>query len=307
MRYFSSLFLLFLLISACREKKTSLADEDSVEAREFLEFFDEISLPIHIADTSLLRKDTSNSVGFKVLTRFVPDSMLAKDFGKAQPKIYGLGKTLDANDNHYVFVKAINGSKRTAYLICFDEDFQYKGMLTLVSTGFHNSTSAYGMVDAKHIITTYRERKRAEDLSFKRNVYKYNSETGDFTLILTEPNTEMIDTVINPIATLDKTHKLSGDYIKDDRNLISVRDGVAPGELLFYVHFERNTDDCRGELKGVMRLTGENSGIYKEVGNPCTLQFEFSKTGVEMKEIEGCGAHRDIICFFEGKFPRKEK
>lgn len=307
MRYLLVLLSVVLISASCKQKKTALKDDESVESQEFLEFFEERELPVTIADTVLTRKETdSMTIGYKIFTQFVPDSVLTKDFGKNQPKLYSLGRVVDNEEEHFLMVKAVSGNKRAAYLLAFDKAYQYNNALTLVSTGFHNSTSAYGAVDKKFNITTYRERKQGEKLSFKRNVYIYNQAAKEFTLILTEPNIDMIDTVVNPIDSLPATHALAGDYIKDDKNLITFRDGNSAHELLFFVHFDRDGGECTGELKGTARLTGENTAMYKEVGNPCTLEFTFSKTKVDMREIEGCGSYRDIKCFFEGSFPRKK-
>jgi hypothetical protein len=73
------------------------------------------------------------------------------------------------------------------------------------------------------------------------------------------------------------------------------------------VHFEREKDNCKGELKGVVHMADAKTARYKEAGNPCTLEFNFNANNVQMKEIEGCGSFRDIKCFFEGTFPKKKE
>ena len=143
-------------------------------------------------------------------------------------------------------------------------------------------------------------------LSFKRNIYVYNSGINDFTLILTEPNVEMIQDVYNPIDTLAKKNKLAGDYIKDKKNFVSIRDGKNDQEILFFVHFEKDKGECIGELKGTAKLISAKKAQYKEAGNPCTLEFDFTTSSVSMKEVEGCGSYRDIKCFFDGKYPKKK-
>ncbi len=300
--------LLLIVIAACKGKKTSLQDDETVSIEEFIEFFPETPLPIRIADTTLVKKSTDSlQIGYKIFTQFIPDSLIKKDFGKgATPKIFPLGRTQEEDKETYLFLKATTGSKRIAYLATFSKENEFLRMLPLVRTGFDSYSSAYGQLDKKFQITTYHERKRANnEIAFKRNVYIYNSSANEFTLILTEPNEEMIEHVINPIDTFPTRNKFSGDYVKDKKNFISVRDGRRANEPLIFVHFEKK--DCRGELKGVARLVSANTALFKESGNPCELEFTFSNSRVVMKETGGCGSYRDFKCFFEGTYPRRKE
>lgn len=297
----------FLLIVACKGKKTSLHDEETVTVKEFIEFFPETPLPIRIADTTLVKKSTDSlQIGYKIFTQFIPDSLIRKDFGKGvTPKIFPLGRTREDNKETYLFIKATAGAKRIAYLACFSKKNEFLQMMPLVKTGFESYSSAYGVLDKKFQITTYYEKKRANnETAFKRNVYIYNSGANEFTLILTEPNEEIIENVINPIDTLPAKNKFSGDYVKDKKNFIAVRDGRRPTEPFIFIHFEKS--DCRGELKGTARFVSASVAVFQESGNPCTLEFNFSNNRVVMKETGGCGAYRDIKCFFEGTYPKKK-
>lgn len=305
-RYLSWLPIL-LLIVACKGKKTSLQDDETVSIKEFIEFFPEKSLPIRIADTTLVKKSTDSlQIGYKIFTQFIPDSLVQKDFGKGvTPKIFPLGRTREEDKETYLFIKATTGAKRVAYLACFDKDNQFLQMLPLLKTGFDQYSSAYGVLDRKFQITTYYEKKRGNnETTFKRNVYIFNSSANEFTLILTEPNEEIIANVINPIDTLPAKNKYSGDYVKDKKNFIAVRDGKRASEPQFFVHFEKG--DCRGELKGTARFVSPTVAVFQEGGNPCTLEFNFSTSRVVMKETGGCGSYRDIKCFFEGSYPKKK-
>lgn len=298
---------LLLLIVACKGKKTSLEDEESVTIEEFIEFFPESPLPIRIADTTLVKKSTDSlQIGYKIFTQFIPDSLLQKDFGKGvTPRLFPLGRTQEKGKEIYLFLKATTGAKRVAYLACFSKKQEFLQMMPLVKTGFDTYSSAYGMLDRKFQITTYYEKKRADNsTSFKRNVYIFNSGANEFTLILTEPNEEIIENVINPIDTLPAKNKFSGDYVKDKKNFIAVRDGRRANEALIFVHFEKG--DCHGELKGTARFTSASVAIFQESGNPCSLELNFNSNRVLMKETGGCGSYRDFKCFFEGSYPKKK-
>jgi len=306
-------FLLFLIVTVlsvnCKSKKTSLQDdsEDDIEVADFIEFFPEIPLPIRIADTTLARKNSDSAlIGYKVFTRFIPDSILTHDFGKTvKPRLYPIGRTYDKGKDNYLFIKAVSGNKRVGYLACFSKDEKFLSAIPIVRVGFEPYTTAYGLLDNKFQITTYRERKKGMELQFKRNVYILNSSASSFMLIMTEPNEEIIEQIYNPIDTMSRKNKFSGDYVKDKRNFISIRDGKKANELIFFVHFEKDKGNCIGELKGTSRLVTKTLAQYQEPGNPCAIEFNFAASALNMKETGGCGSFRDIKCFFEGYYPKK--
>jgi len=307
-RFLLALCVLAWIAVGCKDKKkTSLTGEEPVEVADFIEFFPEVKLPVLIADTTLSRKiSDSLLIAYSVFTQFVPDSVLKKDFNQLKPKIYPLGRVKEKEKETYLFVKAIQGTKRVAYLVTFDNNDKYLNTLRLLRSG-EDYSKVYGSLDKKFQITTYRERKNATgDITFKRNVYIYNNASNDFTLILTEPNDEIMEDVLNPIDTLSQKNKYTGDYPANKKNFISFRDGKNSSEILFFTHFEKNKGECVGEIKGAARFVSSKKAVYKEAGNPCTLEFTFTTSSVYMKEVEGCGSFRDIKCFFEGTYPRKK-
>ena len=88
-----------------------------------------------------------------------------------------------------------------------------------------------------------------------------------------------------------------------------MRDGKSGSSFVFFVHFEKDNGDCKGELKGEAKLISPVLAHYKSSADPCSIQFSFSgnNTVVHMKELEGCGNHRDIKCFFEGDYTRQKE
>lgn len=318
----SSLKRLLLLLPvlailwSCKEKKATLKDDDDVDVSEFIEFFPEVQLPFRVADTTLDRKLTDSSqIGYKIFTQFIADSLLKKDFGKTTPIVHSLGRVQEKNKEHYLFIRAVAGSKRAAYLATFDADEKFLKLMPLIKSGFESNISSYAMLDKKFQITTFREKRTpGKETTYKKNVYVYNNSSNDFMLIFTEPNEEIIQDVINPIDTLAKNHKHAGDYRQNKENFISFRDGKDPSHLSFFVHFEKLEGECVGELKGAARIVSDNKAEYREPGNPCSLEFTFSASSVTMKETGGCGTYRDIRCFFDGKYlkakepkPKKNK
>lgn len=298
-----------LVLFACKQKKTSLKDGEELEVSDFIEFFPEGSLPYRVADTSLLKRESDSMlIGNTVFSQFVPDSILKSDFGKTvKPQLYPLARINAEGKETYLFIKAVHGKKRVGYLACFDKNSKFLSAMPLVRTGFEDFTNAYGLLDKKYQITTYREVIKAnKETSYKKNVYFYNQPANNFMLIMTEPNEDIIENVINPIDTLSTKNKVSGDYIINKRNFVSVRDGKDASNIRFFIHFEKENATCNGELKGGARFISATVAQYKESGSPCTIQFDFKGNIVTLKEMEGCGSYRDIKCFFDGRYTRKK-
>lgn len=308
-RFFLALCVAACLTTSCKDnKKASMTGDAPVEVTDLISFFPEVKLPYVLADSTLKRKVPDSAlISYSVFTQFVPDSVLKKDFPSGKPTIYALGRAREKGRETYLFVKAVQNTRRAGYLVTFDKDDKYLNTLRLVRTGGEDYTHVYGSLDKKFQITTYRERKSPKgDVTFKRNVYIYNNASNDFTLILTEPNEEIIEDVQNPIDTVSQKNKYTGDYPISKKNFISFRDGKNPSEILFFTHFEKDKGQCIGELKGTARFVSAKKAVYKEAGNPCTLEFTFTASSVAMKEAEGCGTYRDIKCFFEGTYPKKK-
>jgi hypothetical protein len=301
---------LILFLFACKDNKKTIQAGDIATAADFVAFYPEVDLPFSVADTSLVKKhNDSMAIAIKTFSQYIPDSIWRKDFGKtATPKFYALGRAVEKDKENYLFTAVIAGSKRAAYLACFSKDNKFLQAMPILKTGFENYSSAYGSLDSKFQITTYRDNKKAGgDLLYKRNVYFYDRNGDNFTLIVTEPNEDIIQDVFNPIDTLAATHKFSGDYVENDRNFVSIRDGKNASEIVFFVHFEKNNGKCNGELKGAARFISPTVAQFVKSDNPCALEFTFSGSKVTMKEKGGCGSYRDIQCFFSGSYWKKKK
>ena len=171
-----------------------------------------------------------------------------------------------------------------------------------------NNAATYqsAVMDTRYSITTTRQYKASDGRTmYKKAAYAYINGADAFALILTESNeAEAKKDLTNPIDTLPRKNKLAGDYLQNKLNLVAVRDSKKPGEILFFVHFEKDAGGCKGELKGAAKIISPNKAVYRQSGDQCELTFIFSGNTVSIKE-DGCGSHRDIKCFFEGSFVRK--
>jgi hypothetical protein len=311
MKYSWLLTLALFVLVGCKSKPTKLTDDQTISSDEFVEFFPEMNLPYTIADTSLLKKSNDSLlIGNKIFTQIVGDTVLKRVFGsKGKPKIYPIGRVPVKKAETYLFIKAVSGDKRAAYILTFDKDNKFTASLPLLVLDSDPQTSQTAGMDGRYTISQNRQRKKADGSSiYRREAYVYNS-AGVYTLILTESNDDVVATtdIVNPLDTFSRKQKYSGDYVQDKRNMISVRDGKNSKTMRFFVHFEKDKGACRGELRGEAIYTQPNIAVYRESGDPCVLQFSFTANSVSMKEVEGCGNYRDIKCFFEGSFPRKKE
>jgi len=301
------ILLLPVLLSACKGGKKPLTDE-TVEIGDFIGFFNETKLPVQFADSSFHKKEKDSlAIHHKLFTRFVPDSLLTKQFAAVTPRLYPAGKVTVKKAETYLFVKAITSFRKVVYVLVYDQDQHFAAGMPLLISDKNNTGPQSATLDTKYTFTILHQHKTPDGASvYKKNAWVFNS-AGVFTLILTESNdlTAIKSQLINPIDTLPKRNKLSGDYTQDKMNLVSIRDAKAPGRFLFFIHFEKDDGACRGELKGTARMTGADKAVFSQVGDPCEVTFRFSGNTVAIKEEQGCGSHRDIKCFFEGSFIRR--
>jgi hypothetical protein len=300
-----------LVLSACRHKAADVNGTlQKLEPDDFLAMFQDLKLPVNFSDSSLQKKSSDSTLAWTAFSQFIPDSLVHKNFGKSiKPRLLASGKLQVKNAETYLFVKALTSLRKVIYLICLDKEGQFRTGMPIViredESGIHYSTT----IDNKYAISVSRTHKDADGKSiFVRSVWVYNAE-GEFTLIMKESNEgkPRSSQIYNPIDTLTHKHKFTGDYLQDKRNFISFRDGRNSNVIRFFVHFEKDNGNCKGELKGEAHFVSSGIARYIANGDPCSLEFSFSEKNVRMKELDGCGNHRDIRCFFDGVFLKRKE
>jgi hypothetical protein len=308
---FMFLFSSLTVFISCRQKGAGNGGNPvKIEPEDFLAMFHPLHLPVNFADSTLNKRSTDSSITSAVYSQFIPDTLIQKHFGKSlKPRLYASGKLVVKNAETYLFIKALTPSKKLLYVVCVDKEGKFETGMPLVIREEDSEIRYAASIDNKYTISVSRLRKDADGRTFFiRTVYVYNAE-GVFTLIMTESNEgkPRIAQIYNPIDTFAHKHKFTGDYIEDKRNFISFRDGKNNSVIRFFVHFEKDNGNCKGELKGEARFVSSTVARYIANGDPCSIEFSFNEKNVRMKELEGCGNHRDIRCYFNGVYPRQKE
>src|SRR6185312_14076784 len=308
-------FLLLIVVPAvffsCKSKKVSLSvDDEKVNISDFLDSFQPLKLPYEVTDTILHRREPETAViDDDLFLRFVPDSILAHLFGKdGHIRLYAIGRIRVPNAESYLFVKGVAKERRALYILCFDKKNRFAAGRPILYSDNETGVTGKADMDSKYTLTLLHQRRAADgQIYYHRDAYVFAEGTG-LSLIFTESNEGKPKTpaIYNPIDTLPRKHRYSGDYAQDKRNIVCVRDGRDASRFIFFVHFEKEEGTCEGELKGEAKFISPGVARFRSYSDPCAIEFTFIPEGVSLKEIGGCGVHRDIKCYFEGYFERRK-
>lgn len=298
--------LLFLL--ACKEKKASVSGDAPVKKDVFIEAFPPINLPYQAADTNLAKLADTTTISYKVFTQFVPDSVANQYAKDKKARIHPVGR-IEKDNETYLLTNFTQNRKTRLVAFVFDKKDKYVTHLPLLSNsnddGHHHAVT----VNREPTFIISRERISPDNqLQFTRNGYAYTNSTKSFIAVTNESNEDHKNTVIlNPIDTLPRKNKYSGDYAENKKNFISVRDGRNASTYLFFIHFEKNDGQCVGELKGELTMRDEHRAVFHENGDPCVIDFVFSSNEISIKEQGSCGNHRGMRCQFNDSYRKKKE
>ncbi|MGX5817564.1 hypothetical protein ACWKWU_05180 [Chitinophaga lutea] len=301
MSRFLLLALMIVVLAACDNKPKPVNDEERVLTfADFRGFFPQASLPYRLGADSLRQPADSLAFKAKVVKQFLPDTLAKGVFAAAEkPKFFPLA-LVEKDDLLYFVVEGVSKSSGRAAWLCFYDQkgtFLNRHLVARVGAGDRKGW----VLDDKFNIRVTTESKRGQ----RDDVYAANPD-GSLALILTNSNEPPPGGLYNPIDTFPRKHKLSGDYMAGEQNLVAIRDGETAKEFQFFIHFSKDKGNCTGELDGVGRLTGTNTGQYRDKRTACIIDFRFSGGKVTIRET-GCGAYRGIKCFFEGTYVKKRK
>lgn len=310
MRHLSYLLILLAFIG-CAETKTDLSGNTPLKINDFNKAFKDINLPLRINDTNLVTHSDTIEIGKKALAQFLPDSVVEAIVPNALKKatLYPVGK-IEKETEYYLVLNHKEAKKQTVSVITFSKKNVFLGYKVLTSfETTHQGSQFYGktLLINKEPTFLIEENKLdpEQGLTNEKKGWAY-TEQG-FRLIYSDASIKPEQkAILNPIDTLPTNNTLSGDYARDKKNFISLRDFGNPNKYQFFMHFEKKEGTCVGELKGVLNFT-KNQATYTEKGDPCTIQFTITGNIIKIKEDGNCGNHRNMTCYFNDSYDKKRK
>lgn len=298
--------VLISIIFFCCKNPTN--ENKPLTAEDFLKFYKPLSLPAIISDSGLLNIGDTSAIASAVFTHFIPDSAVQQVLSSnvSNYVIHSAG-IIHLKTSDYLLTKFTAGKTIKLAVFVLDDKHQYRAALLLLSNNsadkYHYSVS---VTNEPAFIIRREKTGNTNQILYSRNGYSFNASTNSFVEVMNDSNEDKLSAVINPIDTFTRLNKLSGDYITDKKNFISIRDGKNSNTYIFFIHFEKNNGTCIGELKGEMNLTSESNAVYQESGDPCVIRFKFSNTSIKVKEEGNCGNYRGITCPFDFTFKKQK-
>jgi len=303
-------WLLLLVISwGCKDKKVDLSGETPVMVSDFIAAFPKINPPYSVADSNIQKVADTVTIGYKALLQFFPDSSLKQIVGTAKKVMIHPVGIIEKEKENYLLVNLVV-PKKNIHLAVFvlDKKNKYLASKELLTQQNNDEYLHAVSVNREPTFLVSKEKMGKDNsLKFSRTGWVYTNE-GSFMVVVNDSNEDPAKTdVINPIDTLPRKNKYSGDYVQDKKNYISIRDTKKPNVYQFFIHFEKNNGSCTGELKGEMTMQSANTAVFKENGDPCLIDFRFEGNEITLKETGSCGNHRGIKCYFDDTFIRKKE
>jgi hypothetical protein len=310
MRHLSYLLILLACIG-CAETKTDLSGNTPLKINDFNKAFKDIGLPLRINDTNLRTHTDTIEIGKKALEQFLPDSVVEAIVPKTSKNatLYPIGK-IEKESEYYLVLNNKDSKKQTVSVITFSKKNVFLGYKVLTDfEATHQGSLFYGktLLINKEPTFLIEENKLdpEEGLTNEKKGWAY-TEQG-FRLIYADASKKPEQkAILNPLDTLPTNNILSGDYARDKKNFISLRDFGNPNKYQFFLHFEKKEGTCIGELKGILNFN-KNQATYSEKGDPCTIQFTITGNIIKIKEDGNCGNHRNMTCYFNDSYDKKRK
>ncbi|OYZ03060.1 MAG: hypothetical protein B7Y37_01070 [Sphingobacteriia bacterium 28-36-52] len=312
MKFANQLVIILLLLFigvGCNSDPIDLSGKTTVKEKDFLNAFNPMSLPFSVSDTNIDAKADTLLIGKEVFLQFYPDSAFSKIMGKTKIyTIHPIGLIDKEKEKYLLFIIRENKKKKRLVVLVTNDKNQFLASKELLNnfdgTEYNRSLS----INKEPTFLISREKMgNANEMLFTRAGWVYN-DAGFFMVVINDSNEDPAKTaVINPLDTLPKLNKFSGDYIKDKNNYVSIRDGKDQNTYLFFILFEKSNGACKGELKGEFRLVKPSEGLYSKNGDPCLIDFIFNGSQLKIKEQGSCGNHRGIKCFFDDRYTKKRE
>ncbi len=261
-----------------------------------------------ISDTALAALAAGKKNDREDLKMILPDSVFKQLAVAKEAPLHILGYLRNKESEEIYFI-ILSASKKKQLLsaVVFDEGGHYLNFLTLMASPTTDGYQKAVTISSEPTFSIYKQKKSGNNLLYTRNAYAYNHDASVFMVVVHDSNEDKPSpanpTFVNPIDTLPRKNMFSGDYKKNDSNILTLRDGKDENHYMFFIFFTKK--DCKGELKGSIEIK-DKKAVYSKNGDPCVMDFTFQPKLVKIKERGSCGNHRGITCFFDDEYRKTE-
>lgn len=303
--------LFYCFIVACSEKKPDLTGNTPLTINDFNKAFKAASLPASISDSNLHKFTDTLIIGRKALAQFVPDSIVENIVGIKDKKAF-LHPIIriEKEAEYYLLLNVSHPKKQEIAVVVFSKKNKFLDYKVITEFNEENhSSKMYGknLNINREPSFLVEENKLADDnsLTYEKKGWAYTDSS--FRLIYFDSNKKPeTKKILNPLDTMSMINTYSGDYVRDGKNFISIRDYAVQNKYQFFLHFEKQNGSCTGELKGILNFT-KNQATYSEKGDPCIIHFTIQGNVINIKEDGNCGNHRNMTCYFNDSYDKKRK
>ncbi|MCX6331576.1 MAG: hypothetical protein NTZ82_02965 [Bacteroidetes bacterium] len=310
MRKWCFIFCVGLLVS-CGEQKTDFTGNTPLKINDFNKAFRIVALPLTISDSNINKFTDTIRIGRKALVQFVPDSIVEQIISTKDKKasLHPILK-IEKEEEYYLLLNVKHPNQQNIAVVVFSKKNKFLGYKIVAEFNEQNKNSRfYGKLIYINKEPTFlvSENKLSDEnaATYEKKGWAYSDSS--FKMIFFDSNKKPNSSVIiNPIDTLPMLYNYSGDYARDSKNFISIRDLTTPNKYQFFLHFERQDGNCIGELKGLLNFT-KNQATYSEKGDPCIIHFTMLGNTIQIKEDGNCGNHRNMTCYFNDSYDKKRK
>jgi hypothetical protein len=303
--------LLCCLILACADKKPDLTGNTPLTINDFNKVFKAASLPVTISDSNINRFTDTLIIGRKALAQFVPDSVVEDIIGiKDKKALLHPIIRIEKEEEYYLLLNVSHPKKQEIAVVVFSKKNKFLDYKVITEFNEENhSSKMYGknLNINREPSFLVEENKLADDnsLTYEKKGWAYTDSS--FRLIYFDSNKKPeTKKILNPLDSMPMNYTFSGDYARDAKNFISIRDYSTTNKYQFFLHFEKKESSCVGELKGLLTFT-KNQATYSEKGDPCIIHFTIQGNVINIKEDGNCGNHRNMTCYFNDSYDKKRK
>lgn len=307
MRRWIFVFMVITLF-ACKQKKVNLSGDVPVKVKDFIAAFPILSLPFVVSDTNIYKVADTTHISLSIFTQFIPDSVLSDMIDENKVSIRPVGR-IEKQDEMYLLASFTRNKRSNLIAFVLNKESKFKAAKELLSSNSNDGYFHYVSINKEPTFLISKERLSTDkQLLFTRVGWVYNN-AGTFMVVLNDGNEDSRknNEIIDPIDTLKKKNKLSGNYVQNTKNFISLRDGRDGNSYQFFIHFEKKGGNCVGELKGILKMKSDNTAVYAESGDPCVIDFTFEGNSITVKEKGSCGNRRGMKCYFDDTFTKKRE